>query len=371
MGQFESAAAAYEHALQLAPKCSSAAYSLTDLQLPAPGDPRTRDIERRVDADDLTESDRANFEFALARIYEGAQQYDRAFKHYVNAKEATRRSMRARGLNYDPEGSARYNALIMQRYRADSSRSTIDPLPIRLRPIFIVGMPRSGTTLVEQILSTHPLVSSGGELTAAPRCHELYLERRKELDLDGPAPCSVSAHTALLMEMRERYVEDLFECGLDSEFVIDKLPGNFQLLGFIRMMFPDALIVHCQRAPISTCWSLYTSNFAADAPYCTSQENLLHYYRLYQALMDHWRTILQPPMIEVQYESLVADPENVVRGLLSACDLPWDDRCLKFHKNARPVTTASVVQARQPVFSSSLQRWKPFEAYLGVLRELQ
>jgi tetratricopeptide (TPR) repeat protein len=371
LGQFEGAARAYERALQLVPHCSSAAYSLTDLQLPAPGDPRTRDIESRVHCDDLRDSDRANFEFALARIYEGARQYDRAFGHYRNAKEATRRSMESRGLSYDPESSVRYGESMMQRYGADSFRSTIEPLPICLKPIFIVGMPRSGTTLVEQILATHPLVSSGGELTAAPRYHGLYLERLRQLGSDGPATISPRAQTALLMEMRERYVEDLFECGLDNEFVIDKLPGNFQHLGFIRLMFPDALIVHCQRAPISTCWSLYTSNFAADTPYGTSLANLAHYYRLYQLLMNHWRTVLQPPMIEVQYENLVAHPANVVRALLLACGLPWDEQCLEFHKNGLPVTTASVVQTRQPMFSTSLQRWKPFEAYLGELRVLQ
>lgn len=371
MGEFESAAGAYERALKIAPDSSAAAYSLTDLQVPLPSDSRARAIERRLQCDDLPDSDRVNFEFALARIYEGAKQYELAFMHYTNAKEATRKSLNRRGLSYDFEGCEEKNKLIMLRYQTGSFQAKLPPLPIRLRPIFIVGMPRAGTTLVEQILSSHPLVSSAGEINAAPRCHELYLERCSQLGVERSSAPSAPGQADLLLEMRERYVEALFECGVESELVIDKLPGNFQLLGFIRIMFPDALIVHCRRAPISTCWSLYTSNFAAYAPYCAALENLAHYYRLYQELMAHWRTVLQPSMLEVQYENLVADPENVVRGLLSACDLPWDDQCLHFHKTARPVTTASVVQARQPIFTSSLQRWKPFEAYLSALKVLQ
>lgn len=184
LGEFENAASAYERALKLAPESSAAAYSLTDLQVPLPSDSRARAIERRLQCDDLPDSDRVNFEFALARIYEGAKQYELAFMHYTNAKEATRKSLNRRGLSYDFEGCEEKNKLIMLRYQTGSFQAKLPPLPIRLRPIFIVGMPRAGTTLVEQILSSHPLVSSAGEINAAPRCHELYLARCSQLGVE-------------------------------------------------------------------------------------------------------------------------------------------------------------------------------------------
>ena len=169
------------------------------------------------------------------------------------------------------------------------------PLPIRLRPIFIVGMPRAGTTLVEQILTADSLVSSAGEINACNGATKLYLAPCSQLGVEifFFAP-SAPGQADLLLEMRERYVEALFECGVESELVIDKLPGNFQLLGFIRIMFPDALIVHCRRAPISTCWSLYTSNFAAYAPYCAALVTLPITTVSIRSCMAHRRTCSSP-----------------------------------------------------------------------------
>ena len=257
----------------------------------------------------------------------------------------------------------------MNRYGPGSFQHEIEPLPIALRPIFIVGMPRSGTSLVEQILGCHPQVAAGGELTAAQATYAEYVHERDHLGMRGAVDSSNEQESRLLRRARERYVDHLFEVGFDGAFVTDKFPGNFTIVGFIRGMFPDAVIVHVTREHVSTCWSLYTANLSAHAPYKTSLESLGHYYRLYLRTMAHWRELPGQRVHEVNYESLVSNPESQIRLLLDTCNLPWDERCLKFHESRRPVTTASLLQVRRPIFGSSINRWLPYAPHLGPLRK--
>jgi tetratricopeptide (TPR) repeat protein len=369
-GNSEQARAAYQRALALQASSSEALFNLVDLAVPAQDDPLTLRVEKLLASGNLADTDSANLNFALARILEAAKEYDNAFAHYERANAAILRVMDGKGIRYQPTEAEAWLARNVATYPSSTFRRPLEPLPIDLRLIFIVGMPRSGTSIIEQILSSHPRVAGGGELTIATDCELFYRQHRKELGLAGAVDPDDERERDLLREVRERYVDGIFERDLDPECVTDKLPGNFARLGFIRTLFPDAVIVHCRRDPIATCWSLFTANFALHDPYYNSLEHLAHYYGCYQRLMAHWRRVLSPAVIDIRYEDLVCSPEREIRRLLDHTALDWDDRCMNFHLNRRPVLTASHSQVRTPIYKTSLERWRPFESRLDPLSGL-
>lgn len=369
-GNGEQARASYQRALTLQANSSEAIFNLVDLAVPAPNDPLTLRVEKLLAGGNLADTDSANLNFALARILEAVEHYDRAFVHYERANAAVVRVMDAKGIRYRPAETETWVTRSVATYPSSAFSRPLEPLPIGLRLIFIVGMPRSGTSLIEQILSSHPRVAGGGELTIATDCELFYTQRRKECGLGGAVDPENERERDLLTEVRERYVDKLFERNLDAEFVTDKLPGNFARLGFIRTLFPDAIILHCQRHPSATCWSLFTANFALHDPYYNSLEHLPHYYGCYQRLMAHWRSVLSPAVTDIRYEVLVSNPEQEIRQLLDQTALGWDDRCMSFHRSSRPILTASHAQVRSPIYKTSLERWRPFESRLGALSGL-
>ena len=241
----------------------------------------------------------------------------------------------------------------------------LEPLDIGVKLIFIVGMPRSGTTLTERILSNHSQVSAGGELPFMQEC--LAKLRSGPGSVKGRGPDL--SQREFLRRLRNDYLDALFESELDGDFVTDKLPANFSALGLIRILFPDAIIVHCSRDPMATCWSLYTSFLDSHLCYHAAFDDLVHYYdKVYSRYMRHWAGIEKMNIFNVEYEGLVADPETGVRGLLHHCGLSWEAACREAH-NDRPIFTASVAQARRPIYSTSLSRWRKFERYLRPLAE--
>ena len=228
-------------------------------------------------------------------------------------------------------------------------------------PILIVGMPRSGSTLTEQILSSHPEVAAGGEL--------LFWSARDNRRDDIWSLASTAGSDAA--PRRRLLWPTLRAIGPNAKRVTDKALGNFMLLGFIHRVFPNATLIHCRRHPIDTALSIFTTNFDANLDFVAERSDLVFYYRQYQRLMAHWREVLPPDrFVEVDYEALVADPEPHARRLVAACGLEWNDACLAPHRNTRRIKTASVWQARQPIYRTSVERWRRYEPWLGELREL-
>jgi hypothetical protein len=230
--------------------------------------------------------------------------------------------------------------------------------------VFIVGMPRSGTSLVEQILAAHPAVFGAGELTAIGRISLLrnraglsyggWLER-----LDGAA----------LEGLAARYLRELRALAPGAERVTDKMPFNFLHLGLVELLFPRARVVHCVRNPLDTCLSCYCNGFADAYPFTRDLGALGAYYRGYAQLMQHWHATLRLPLHALSYEKLIAAPERVIRELVAFCGLPWDDACLRFHASARKVSTPSYHQVRKPLYASSVGRYKAYAEHLAPLRE--
>ncbi len=366
-GNLGRAAASYKKALELEPGLSSAIYNLVELDTPELDSSLTRQAEELNRQYDVSDSDSVNLEFALARICDKAGRFDEAFDHFERANGAAQQAARNRGLSYDRRSMEDSVTKTVEIYNSAVFDHPIDDISIQLKLVFIVGLPRSGTTLLEQILGSHPDVAPGGELTMAYDCLRAYVERRAELNLGRIINTSLPAEVSLLEEVRELYLDRLFEHSIDGAYITNKLPGNFEILGFIRLMFPKAIVVHSDRSLHATCWSLYSSNFGLHEPYCSSLEHLAHYCRMYQTLIQHWRTVLDPPMIKVRYEDVVTQPETVVPRLLSDVGLPWDERCLAFHENPRPVLTASYKQVRQPLYRSAVDKWRDYARHLSEL----
>jgi hypothetical protein len=235
-------------------------------------------------------------------------------------------------------------------------------LPIET-PIFIVGMPRSGTTLVDQILAAHPQVAAAGELTYI---EDLMSDLPRMVGLERSLEVLSALDAATVQAAGQRYWARLQHWGRGAARVTDKMPQNFFYLGLISALFPKARVIHCRRNPLDTCLSCYMHNFT---DFATSLESLGFYYRQYARLMEHWRRVLPMRMHEVQYEELVAQPESASRELIAFCGLEWSATCLAFHERGGAVHTASRLQVRRPIYTSAVERWRRYEKHLQPLQD--
>ncbi|MDP6931856.1 MAG: sulfotransferase [Myxococcota bacterium] len=292
----------------------------------------------------------------LGGLYEKLGDPERALAAHQRANESKRCS-------YDPAAQDSCVAGMVAAYPAP-----IRPLTPPLdgpRPVFIVGMPRSGTSLLEQILACHPEVHGAGELSHVRRITE-DLPRRLRASLPYPECRAVlDRHTAT--DLARSHLSELSELAGDKLIVIDKMNFNFLYLGIINELFPGARILHCTRSPLDTCLSCYCQNFNSNLAFSNRLDHLAHYHRSYQRLMEHWSRVITLPMREVVYEDLVEDLEGTVSTVLDFLDLPWDDRCLRFHQSDRTIATASFEQVRRPLYTSSVGRSDRYRHLLGPL----
>ncbi len=318
-------------------------------------------VAEATDIEILPESKALPLHFALGKCYEDLGQYEPAFRHY---QEGCR--LKRKRISYsadDNELTARniqafFSAEYIERMRGAGCGSDV--------PIFVLGMPRSGTTLTETILASHPIVYGAGEL---PDLMQIACMPRGGETVGYP-PSLQSIPQTELKAMGERYVAGLQARAPDSPRVTDKMPANFNYLGLIHLMLPRAKIVHVMRNPLDTCLSGYTRLFNKSQHQSYDLAEMGRYYRSYAQLMEHWRKVLPAgAFYDIQYEELVADQQGQARALLAYCELEWDDACLDFHKTERQVRTASVTQVRQPMYSTSVEKWRHYEKYLGPLLE--
>jgi tetratricopeptide (TPR) repeat protein len=366
-GQFAAAADSYRRALALDPAHAEALYNLVDLDPPAPTDALTERLEALLRNPSRPGRDSAMTRFALARIHEKAGDVDQAFALYRGANAAAAAIDQGSGNAYVARQAEDEVDRTIGMFSRAAVTEPLEPLDIGVRLIFIVGMPRSGTTLTERILSNHSQVSAGGEL---PFMQECLTKLRREPGSSKGMGGSDLDRREFLRRLRNDYLDALFESDLDDDVVTDKLPANFSALGLIRILFPDAVIVHCRRDPIATCWSLYTSFLDSHLSYHTSFDDLIHYHnKIYARYMRHWAGIDEMNIVNIEYEELIAEPESRIRDLLERCGLPWEAACLDVQGNDQPIFTASVAQARRPIYATSVARWKSFERHLRPLVE--
>ena len=298
--------------------------------------------------------------FALGKALEDVGDYPRAFEHLLQGNALKRREVHYdEAANQQLSGRCRrFDSGLLERFAGVG-----DPSPV---PIFVLGMPRSGSTLVEQILASHPQIHAAGELKNLDRVIEALSDcegrpasfpqsvsgaRRRRFAAAGPGLSGKSAGSSRRQAR-----------------ITDKTPINFFYVGLIRLILPNARIIHTMRDPVDTCVSCFSKLFPAGATFSYDLAELGCYYRWYHELMDHWRSVLPAgAMLDVSYEDVVGNLEEQARRLIDYCGLPWDDRCLSFHKTNRPITTPSNVQVRRPLYRSSVARWRRYEAYLEPL----
>ncbi|HEY7748938.1 MAG TPA: sulfotransferase [Aestuariivirgaceae bacterium] len=299
---------------------------------------------------------RVSLHMALGQIYDQQKKPTVAFPHFIQANE----------LDKEPFSLQDY------RKQIDLLIETFTPFFILSksgfgnptdRPIFVVGMPRSGTTLTEQILSSHPQVTGAGELKDMPHINASLgagPKWRRQIARLSQDKCR---------ELAGSYLAELDRHSRTSARVVDKMPHNFMQVGLITLLFPNARIIHCRRDAMDNCVSIYTHRFNKAHGYSTDMKILGLYYREYRRLMEHWRKALPGKMFELQYEDMIADQESMSRKLIDFVGLEWDEACLSFHETERTVRTLSRWQVRQPIYTSSVKRWKKYDEFLGPLKE--
>ena len=325
-------------------------------------------IEKRlVDDPPPSRDTRSQLQFVLAGLYDHEQETTRAFAHLDEAN-AYRRTTRP----FDRNRAAAEFRAIREVFSADFLRTAPRSQVDGRQMIFIVGMPRSGTSLTEQIISAHPEAFGSGELTTLDR-----IARRWPDGDDTRMPVEFPAYlpnidAGGLTEIAYRYLNRLPPGARDRARVTDKMPYNFLHLGMIALLFPGARVVHCVRDPVDTTFSCFLQDFLEGNAFSYSLEDCGFFYNQYRLLMDHWKRVLPPyPMMDLHYEEMVRDPEPTVRRLLEFCGLEWNPGCLSFHKSRRLVHTASYQQVREPLYTRAVGRWRAYEAQLGpLLREL-
>ena len=299
--------------------------------------------------------------YSLGRRYEKVGSYDAAFENFKSGNELKQ-------VNYNHSGQVQLVESLVQTY----SMKNVPGLPSAdasdRQPLFIVGMPRSGTSLAEQILSVHPDVQAAGELIAI---NKIAAELHQCPEVAGSYPGNaLFVDRDTLGSLVRKYLDDLPDSGKEKKYFTDKMPHNFLHLGLIQQLFPNARIIHCVRDPRDTCLSCYSYDFSGDHPYAYSLESLGRYYLQYRRLMDHWKSVLKLPIYDLVYEQLIDDQDAKIRDLVSFCGLDWDDRCLGFHSSGRYVRTSSYDQVRRPIYSSSIGKWKHYEEHLGPLLDM-
>jgi tetratricopeptide (TPR) repeat protein len=313
-------------------------------------------MAKRLEQGTSTPAGEVQLCYALAKECEDVGEDSKAFE-YLKRGADKRRSL----LSYRVEGDLE----VLDRLQAVFNRELLNsghPACQDRSPVFVLGLPRSGTTLVERIISSHPEVASLGEINnfAYALMHTVGRHGGKLELVDHAAHIDFG-------ELGRRYARSIRRYGKDAARLIDKTPLNYLYIGLIRLALPNAKIVHVVRNPMDSCYGMYRSLFRAGYPFSYDFGDLARYYIGYRRLMDHWRSIAPDAFLDVGYEELVNDQEAVTRRILEYCDLPWDANCLEFHKNRSAVATASAAQVRRPVYRDALGRWRRYENQLEPL----
>jgi tetratricopeptide (TPR) repeat protein len=359
-GEPDKAAAYYRKVIALNPLDGTAHRSLAFSQRQTEYNDDIKRMENAIRSQDTSRWDRMLLGFALGKVFDDLGQYDKAFAYLHAANKLHRRSF-----NYSIENQKAF----FDRHKQGLNQAFLDHCKDHVvtdsAPIFVLGMPRSGTSLVEQILSSHPLAYGAGEVE-----YTRLLVDAVEGITRKPFPLDIrKVSPKVLREAGQAYIEKLRLNAGAAERIIDKLPHNFLRVGLFAAVMPNAKLILCERNPLDNCLSIYQHFFVKAHGYASELAELGQYYGYYQSLMDWWNEILPGQIHHVSYEQLVSETESQVRQLLEYCELPFHENCLSFHKTRRHVKTPSASQVSQPVYQDSINRWKHYEKHLHPLCE--
>lgn len=341
----------FEKALSRMPDYTPAHYAFSGVHKYEKFDPHIDQMEELLKKFPKISPQAAELHAALAKAYDDSADYDTAFTHYAQANFIVRA-----GYDYAPEQREIIFADIKKAFEKGFEKKALSAREGAITPIFIVGMPRSGTTLVEQILFSHPQVAAAGET--------IYMDQVVKRHVSMEFEC-LSAET--LTAIRDEYLEKLARHAPGATIITDKMPENFWYVGLIRLLFPRAKIIHCRRDPMDCCFSIYRHMFTGFFPFAYDLKELGRYYRAYQDMMVFWHKRLPGFIHDICYEDLVSDPDRIVREVLEFCGLDFDPACLRFYAKERAVLTASALQVKRPLYKNAIGNWKKYEKNLRIL----
>ena len=363
VGRQAEAIAAYRRAAALLPEHSEAWWSLSNLKTFRFEDAEVETMQAQLASGRLSQEARAQFSFALAKALEDRGEYARAFELYAEGNRV-RRALE----QYDPVQTEVIHERIRKVFTADflaRHSGAGDPDPA---PIFVVGLPRSGSTLIEQILASHSMVDATHELPEAGRLVQRINRERKDRVVYPEAVLDLDA--AGWSALGRAYLDETRKYRRGAPRFVDKMPNNFASIGLLALALPNARFVNARRHPLDTCLSCYRQLFARGQPFTYDLTELGEYYLEYEKMMAHWHAVLPGRVADVQYEDVVADLAGQSRRLLDFCGLPWEDACLRFWETERAIRTASSEQVRLPIYASSVNYWRHYERQLAPLAEI-
>jgi len=358
LGQSDEAEACFRRVITTSPHDPEAHRGLAYLKRFTEYSPDIQSMEASYEKSSEQGIDRVVLAFSLGKVFEDLESYDKSFAYY---EEANRLHRDLYQFSIDREAAyfETYREAFTQDWLKDTAEHAIDDET----PIFVLGMPRSGTSLVEQILASHSSVFGAGEVYFATEFDNSVAQITGK-----PFPQSIAdVDSELLKQSAQSYVQKLRMGAGQSARVTDKLPHNFMRVGLLSALMPNARIIHCVRDPMDTCLSIFTHFFSSAHGYASDLKELGQYYRFYQQLMNDWELRFPGCMYTVSYEDLVKDHDHEIRKLLDNCGLSFEPGCLQFHETVRPVNTPSATQVRQPLYQSAVSRWKRFEKHLQLL----
>jgi len=356
LGRFEEARECFQHAIAIAPLLAGSYYDLVRCgRATTDDDALLKRMEAAVATPGLDAAQRLRLHLAIGKVADDLGDYALAMQHF-DAADAVRRSSGG----FDSAAFARETDRLIARCTPELLARARELGNSDATPVLIIGMPRSGTTLVEQIISMHPEVEAGSELN-------FWNERGAAWHSSGTA----GNERPFLAKAAADYLRVLRAISPKAARVTDKMPFNFLWAGLIHLAFPHATVIHCRRTAVDTALSIHQTHFHPSLAFPTGGAELVAYFRTYQRLIDHWRSLLPSDrFLEVDYEELTRSPEPVIRQIIAACGLSWNDACLRPESNPRAVKTPSKWQTRQPIYRSSVARWRRYEPWLGPLRDL-
>ena len=363
IGRQEQAIDRYRSCVQSYPAFGEAWWSLANLKTFRFSDDEVAVMEQHVDQERLNDETRVNINFALGKAYEDRSDYDKAFHRYDSGNK-----LRRAHENYDPVQNEALHDQIIEAITPQFIEENAAHAEQRNDPIFIVGLPRSGSTLIEQILASHSQVDGTHELPDLPR----VIRTINQWQIHGKGyPVAVPLLEPVhIKELGEQYLNATDRYRKGAPRFTDKMPNNFSMVGLLALILPNAKIINARRHPLDSCMGSYKQLFYRGQSFTYDLVELGEYYLEYQRIMDHWNKILPGRVLDVHYENMVVNQEEETRRLIEFCELPWEDACLRFYETERAVNTASSEQVRQPIYSKSINAWRRFENHLGPLVEV-
>ena len=359
-GRLEEAILHFRATIGINPRNGNAHRQMAMLVRHVEHDDDMKAMESLLEDKSLADEPKMHVHFALGKSFEDIRNYGVAFRHFDSANRIMRQHMDFEISNWlhDVEKQKQvFTSALFQKFEAVGDQQA--------QPIFILGMPRSGTSLVEQIVASHDAVYGAGEVQT------MNTAIMKSLDISRYPEVVVQTVGSVFEAMAAIYTDELSKLRGDARFTTDKMPNNFKFIGMIKLMFPNARVIHCRRDPLDNCLSLYKNHFSRNGPYYSFDlVELGAYHNGYRDLMNHWQEVLPGFIFNIDYEEIVADLEGQSRSLLKFCGLDWQPACLDFHNTRRNVRTASAAQVRRPIYRDSVRSWRHYEEQLAPLIEV-